>query len=70
MKPAPGLTIEQQPENALVPSVLCAEAANDGEYGMRAVMSVIMNRVRHPKRFGETPRAVDRPRAAHERMAT
>ena len=54
MKPAPGISIEQQPENALVPCVLVAEAANDGEDGMRAVMSVIINRVRRPHRFGAT----------------
>lgn len=58
MKPAPGLTIEQQPEPAVYAMLLCGEARGEGEDGMRAVAQVIENRLNHPRRFGDTVKSV------------
>lgn len=58
MKPAPGLTIEQQPEPALMAMLLCGEARGEGREGMEGVANVIYNRLAAPKRFGDTLKSV------------
>ena len=58
MKPAPGLTLEQQPEAVLFACVLCGEARGSGYDGMAAVAQSIVNRSEHPKRYGATIKAI------------
>lgn len=49
-KPAPGLSIEEQPESIVLRMCLWAEARGEGAYGMLAVAWAIRNRAEKMKR--------------------